>query len=165
MDRPRPTCVPTEMRALVMLVAVVWFAACTAATAGPSPSVTITNGKPGAFMIHVRAATALRTVASIEGVRDGMWASVAARLDGGDGYRLVARCDAKPGACITLAAGATLAPVPWSGMSCSSQCNATCDKNAPLAAGDYRLVLTSCDGKQTFTGPVFKMDGKARSAR
>jgi hypothetical protein len=141
------------------LVATLWAAA---APADPAPAVTIANGKPGAFTVHAPAATKLRTLAAIEGRRDGAWIDVSAGFDSGDGYRLIARCDARPGACVTLAAGATLAPVPWSGMSCSSQCNHTCDKNAPLAAGEYRLVLTSCDGKRTFVGPVFQMDGKDR---
>jgi hypothetical protein len=49
-----------------------------------------------------------------------------------------------------------LRPVAWSGMSCSSQCNHSCDKNVRLH-GHYRFVVRSCDGKTRFEGPVFEL--------
>jgi hypothetical protein len=49
-----------------------------------------------------------------------------------------------------------LRPVPWSGMSCSSQCNGNCDRNYPLF-GRFRFVVVSCDGATRFEGPVFEL--------
>ncbi len=140
--------------------------ACNPTHAGTPPAVSITNGKPGAFTLEARSAVKLRLLASIEGLRGGTWSDVSKSFDLGAGYRLVAQCETrrpeKPAAqaCIALAAGGKLAPVPWSGMSCSSQCNGDCDKNVPLPAGDYRLVVTTCDGATTFTGPAFHFDGQ-----
>lgn len=142
------------MRILVLALAI---AACTPAGADPTPAVTITNGKPGEFKLDAKSAVKLKTLASIEMLRDGKWTNVSDRFDLGDGYRLVERCDGKPGACLDLAAGASLSPVPWTGYSCSSQCNKSCDKNVQYGEGDYRLVVTSCDGKATFTGPTFHL--------
>ncbi len=139
--------------------------ACSGAQAGP-PALSITNGKPGVFTLAAKSAVKLRVLASIEGLRDGKWSDVSRSFDLGAGFRLVAQCDThrpeKPAAqaCVELAAGTQLVPVPWSGMSCSSQCNKLCDKNAPLPAGDYRLVVTSCDGATTYTGPAFHFDGR-----
>jgi len=148
------------MRALILLATV----ACAGATAAPSPAVAIANGKPGAFTLEAKATVKLRLVASIEALRDGKWTDVSKYADLGTGYRLVERCERKPSppTCIELAAGAKLSPVPWTGMSCSSQCNMDCDKNAPLPAGDYRLVVTTCDGAATFAGPAFRFDGRPR---
>ena len=151
---------------LVTCLACLGAAACNAAEAGPPRSVSITNGQPGSFTLEAKSAVKLRTLAAIEALHDGTWSDVSKHFDLGAGYRLVAQCDtrrpAKPSAtaCVDLAAGAKLAPVPWSGMSCSSQCNGECDKNVPLPAGDYRLVVTTCDGATTFTGPAFHFDGR-----
>ena len=140
----------------------VLLAACAGAAAQPTPVIVVTNGKPGAFTIVANATTKLATLARIEAMRDGKWVDVSRGFDAGDGYRLIEACDPKPPTCFDMAAGAKRVPVPWSGMSCSSQCNGTCDKNGPLPAGDYRLVVTTCDGTIPFTGPTFRFDGKAR---
>ena len=137
------------MRALVLALV-----ACTAADADPAPAVTITNLGPGRFVIDGKAK--LRTAASIEGLRDGKWTPVSQYFDLGAGYRLVDTCSAKTSDCVELAG--TLTPVPWSGMTCSSQCNMSCRANAPLPAGDYRLVVTTCDGASTIAGPSFHFD-------
>ena len=50
-----------------------------------------------------------------------------------------------------------LRPVPWTGMSCSSQCNHACDKNRWFGGGRFRFVVTSCDGKSRFEGPIFEL--------
>jgi hypothetical protein len=131
--------------------------ACSSASADPSPAVQIKNGKPGEFTLTASSTVELQTVASIEMLRDGKWIDISKGFDVGDGYRLIAGCGGKPDKCMTLAKGGSLSPVPWSGYSCSSQCNKTCDKNVQYGEGDYRLVVTSCDGKQTFTGPAFHM--------
>jgi hypothetical protein len=136
--------------------------ACNTAQAGP-PALSITNGKPGVFTLEAKSPIKVRVLASIESLRDNKWSDVSGSFDLGAGYRLVAKCETrrpvKPAAkdCIEIT---HLEPVPWSGMSCSSQCNGTCDKNGPLPAGDYRLVVTSCDGATTFTGEAFHFDGR-----
>jgi hypothetical protein len=45
-------------------------------------------------------------------------------------------------------------PVPWSGMSCSSQCNGNCDKNVPQY-GTFRFAVKTCDGSRKYEGPLF----------
>jgi hypothetical protein len=69
--------------------------------------------------------------------------------------KLVASCAQSAAACVRIDERG-LRPVPWSGMSCSSQCNRTCDKNQPLA-GRFRFVVKSCDGKTRYEGPVFEL--------
>jgi len=142
------------MRTLAFLA----LAACSAAGADPKPALTIANGKPGAFTLTANEAVKLKTVASIERKDDkGKWADISKGFDVGVGYRLIAACTDKAPECVSIAAGGTLSPEPWTGYTCSSQCNGDCDKNGRYGEGDYRLVVTSCDGKATFTGPVFHM--------
>lgn len=71
--------------------------------------------------------------------------------------RLVESCAAKTGSCLTLRAGDLLRPVPWSGFSCSSQCNLNCDKNFHYSKARFRFVVKSCDGAQRFEGAVFEL--------
>jgi hypothetical protein len=73
-----------------------------------------------------------------------------------DSMKLVETCGEKVGACVSLDAGRTLRPVPWSGMSCSSQCNDSCNKNVPRT-GIHRFVVKTCDGAERFEGPPFDM--------
>lgn len=141
------------MRALLLFAV-----ACGSATAAPPPAVTITNLGPGRFALDATSAIKLKTVASLEVHRDGKWISVSDAFDVGKGYRLVATCGGTAADCVDLAAGGALVPVAWSGFDCSAQCNGTCRANAPQPAGDYRLVVTTCDGKTTFTGPAFHFD-------
>ena len=110
------------------------------------------------FALEAKSGVKLLTVAAIEGKRDGKWTAMP--VDVGDGYKLVAACTPNPDRCNENKGKHE--PVPWTGMSCSSQCNGTCDKNAPLPAGEYRLVVRTCDGAQTIAGPSFQFDGKAR---
>lgn len=56
--------------------------------------------------------------------------------------------------------GATFKIEPWSGMSCSSQCAAACDKNVYLGAGTYRFVATTCDGSKRIESPPFTMPAR-----
>jgi hypothetical protein len=69
--------------------------------------------------------------------------------------KLVTSCDPKIDGCVKVGERG-LRPLPWSGMSCSSQCNHSCDKNVRLY-GRYRFVVKSCDGKTRFEGPVFEL--------
>ncbi|GAC1352159.1 MAG: hypothetical protein NVS3B20_04480 [Polyangiales bacterium] len=73
-----------------------------------------------------------------------------------DSMKLVESCGEKIGACVSLDIGHTLKPVPWSGASCSSQCNLACGLNF-LHSGSHRFVVVSCDGKQRFEGPRFDL--------
>jgi len=62
----------------------------------------------------------------------------------------------QPG-CQTLEHGAKLRPVAWNGLSCGGQCGGTCRGNAFLGPGQFRFVVTTCDKKRSFYGPVFTM--------
>jgi len=118
----------------------------------PPPPVVVTVMTPGAFEIEntTRAPVKLATEARIE--RDG------APLDAVDDYRLVEDCSAKPDACVEIPAGATLRPVPWTGFSCSSQCNQNCDKNVWMGgAASFRFAVKTCDGARTIRTPAFTM--------
>lgn len=139
-----------------------------AAPAPATPSVaaptadelSITNLAPGSFALHAGAAIGLRTVARIERRDDaGQWLPLAS-LDLGQGYRLIASCSETPGACIELAAGAELRPVPFSGMGCSSQCNGSCRKNVFLGPATMRLSIDTCDGRR-LDGPAFELPATA----
>lgn len=123
--------------------------------AAPAPRLTITNRLPGSFELVADDTVALSGVARIERrAADGSWSPIA-DLDLGKGYRLVERCDAEVPACIELAAGTVLRPVPFQGFSCSSQCNATCRANSWLGPARLRLAVHSCNGA-VVAGPSFE---------
>lgn len=69
--------------------------------------------------------------------------------------KLVASCAQSAAGCVRVDERG-FRPVPWSGMSCSSQCNRSCDKNQRLS-GRFRFVVKSCDGKTRYEGPVFEL--------
>lgn len=65
-------------------------------------------------------------------------------------------CDAEPTECITLVPGAELHPPGWKGLRGASPC--ACEGNTactPVEPGEYRFVLSSCDGKQIGYGSTF----------
>ncbi|MBK8234017.1 MAG: hypothetical protein KBB21_33655 [Nannocystaceae bacterium] len=127
----------------------------TATTSAPT-ELTLVNLAPGSFALKADAAIGLRTVARLERRDDqGHWQPLTG-LDLGQGYRLIASCDERPGACIELAAGAELRPVAFSGMGCSSQCNQECDKNVFMGPATLRLSVDTCDGR-TLDGPAFEL--------
>jgi hypothetical protein len=66
--------------------------------------------------------------------------------------------------CVSLAAGTSLQPVPWSGNYCSSQCMANCNLDGPVPPGIYRYVVTSCDRKQRFLSSPFEKKPAAKNA-
>jgi len=72
-----------------------------------------------------------------------------------DSMEFVTSCEQMIKACVKIDERG-LRPVPWSGMSCSSQCTFNCNKNSFLR-GRFRFVVTSCDGKSRFEGPVFEL--------
>ena len=115
---------------------------------------------PGMFEIEntSSAPVKLATAARIER-EDG----TPLALDLGNGYRLVEQCPvAEPPACVEVPAGAKLRPVPWSGLSCSSQCNGNCDKNVWQGGATYRFVVKTCDGAATVASPVFAIPFNSR---
>jgi len=128
------------------------------ALAASPPRVVLHNTTPaGAFEVVVQAAVSLRSRLIVERQNaDGGWTPVVLDLDS---MRLVETCAQKVDACIPLEAGRTLRPVPWSGMSCSSQCNGTCDKNFPMS-GTFRFVVKTCDGKERFEGAPFVLTSR-----
>ncbi len=128
-------------------------------SSSPGAAVIVTNGAPGSFSVHAGSVAAtLSTHVDVEREVDGGFV-----LAGTSDVVLTAACDAKLATggsappCIALAAGETLTPPPWTGMSCASQCNLLCHFNAPVTPGNFRFVVRSCDGKQRFEGPTFTM--------
>lgn len=128
------------------------------ATPARGPRVEVRNGAtPGSLEIVAHDAISLDAKLIVErATSTGGFEPVPLDLDS---MRLVESCSDKIGTCVALEAGRTLKPVPWSGMSCSSQCNQTCDKNV-YRAGRHRFVVVACDGKQRFEGPVFEMPAR-----
>ncbi|MGZ3451814.1 MAG: hypothetical protein ACXWUG_20680 [Polyangiales bacterium] len=124
------------------------------------PRVLVRNGaKPGEVEIVAQSAVELDARLFVEHqLKDGHWEPLVG-LDL-DSMKLVESCAQKVGACVSLEAKRVLRPVPWSGMSCSSQCNGSCDKNVYRAGMPHRFVVTTCDGKERFEGPAFDLPAK-----
>lgn len=128
-----------------------------APAATPAAPVTITNLLPGRFEIEASAPARLRTAAAIEQRQpDGSFRAIA-ELDAGKGYRLVRTCDAPEGACVDVAPGKALHPVPMRGFSCGAQCNDSCRANVWLGPGLFRLAARDCDGGAAHHGPAFEL--------
>lgn len=132
-----------------------------APTATPETRITITNLAPGIFALDVSERLALRSIARIERRGDdGTWTPVA-NLDGGTGLRLTT-CDQPVPACLEVAPGTPVLPVPFSGMGCSAQCNVSCDKNVAVGPGVFRLAVDTCDGNGA-AGPAFELPSDRRA--
>ncbi|MFL5060247.1 MAG: hypothetical protein ACJ8DQ_09200 [Xanthobacteraceae bacterium] len=78
-------------------------------------------------------------------------------------FRLVEDCGAVATlpACVTLAPGASLRPVPWTGYTCRGQCPRPCKGNVYRPPGTFRLVLPLCGGGAV-TGPPFPMGARPK---
>ena len=131
-----------------------------APTAEPSapvsaPAVQVRNGpNPGSLELRVNGTAELDSELIVERqLGDGSFEPFQ-NLDLGS-MKLVTSCDQRVNACVRVDERG-LRPVPWSGMSCSSQCDHSCDKNVRLH-GRFRFVVRSCDGKIRFEGPVFEL--------
>ncbi|UFZ03236.1 hypothetical protein LQG66_28955 [Bradyrhizobium ontarionense] len=150
--------IAAPMRALIGLLTcamlLAWPARAPAAEAGGGAAVEIRNGPtPSELELRAHGTVELASELIVEEQRaDGTFAR-AQDLDR-DSLRLVASCDRRPGTCVTIDERG-LRPVPWSGMSCSSQCGRDCDRNFPMY-GRFRFVVMSCDGGTRFEGPVFE---------
>jgi len=77
---------------------------------------------------------------------------------------LAENCVQRPlAACVGLAHGAKLRPLRWNGLTCgSTECRAPCRANIYLGPGRFRLVVSSCDGKRKFVGPVFELPAESK---
>jgi len=78
-------------------------------------------------------------------------------------FRLLETCDALATlpACVTLAPGAVLKPVAWTGYTCDGQCPLDCKRNIYRPPGTFRLVLPLCGGGEV-TGPPFHMGARGK---
>lgn len=131
-------------------------ASSSAAPAPSGPPIVVTTGAAfGELIVQANATTSLAMRVEIEVLVNGAFEP--------RGYEmfLLDACDAKTGtpmglpACRTLSAGQTLKPVPFTGYTCSSQCNLACDKNVQISGTTIRYVVKSCDGKTRWeTAPV-----------
>ncbi len=124
--------------------------------AGPAEVTTVTVrnlAKPGAFELdNPGPGVDLASRLAVEREVNGRWTAEVTDLT------LIEKCgQPPPAACLHLPHGATLHPVPWNGLTCGSQCPATCRANIYLGPGRFRFVVSSCGGTQKFPGPAFEM--------
>lgn len=79
-------------------------------------------------------------------------------------FSLVEDCGAAAAlpACVTLAPGAVMRPVPWNGYTCYGQCSRPCKSNVYRPPGTFRLVLTVCGGGAQVMGTPFFMGPRAK---
>ncbi len=71
--------------------------------------------------------------------------------------------DAHTNACISIAPGTILRPVPWTGWSCDAQCPVDCDRNGRLS-GTFRYVFTDCADRPIATSAPFTLSARGPSA-
>src|SRR5271166_2106705 len=112
-------------------------------------SVAVRNlSPPGAFEVTNRGPeTELAWAVTIQRDLKGEWNDEVTDLT------LVEKCgQSPPDGCVALPQGAKLRPVSWNGLTCGSQCAATCRANLYLGPGRFRFVVSSCDGKRKFRG-------------
>jgi hypothetical protein len=58
--------------------------------------------------------------------------------------------------CRELKPNEKISAVRWTGKFCSSQCPSHCRLDGPAPPGIYRFVVTSCNGKESFSSPEFE---------
>jgi hypothetical protein len=115
-----------------------------------------TSGAPGSLVItnHGSAEIQLIRAIKIEHKTGDRWQPVEAE------FKLVADCaevPAKADKCVRLASQASLTVVPWTGFSCSGQCNRSCRANVKYPAGRYRFVVASCSDGVAHTSDPFEL--------
>lgn len=123
------------------------------AAADDAPVVVRNLSLPGAFEVENRGPDIeLAWAVTVQRELNGQWSDEVTDLT------LSQKCEASPRAgCVPLPHGAKLAPVRWNGLTCGSQCAATCRANIYLGPGRFRFVVSSCDGKRKFFGAAFEM--------
>jgi hypothetical protein len=122
-------------------------------------SVVVRNlSLPGAFEIENRGPDIeLAWAVTIQRELKGEWSDHATDLT------LIEKCgQSPPSGCVPLPHGAKLRPARWNGLTCGSQCAATCRANLYLGPGRFRFVVTSCDGKRKFRGPAFELPSQVK---
>ncbi|GLH82480.1 hypothetical protein SSBR45G_73890 [Bradyrhizobium sp. SSBR45G] len=135
---------------LTFALALAWPVQAPATDASAPATVEIINGPtPGELALRAHGTVELAPELIVEEQRDDGSFGRVLDLDGGT-MKLVASCDQRAGSCVTIDERG-LRPEPWSGMSCSAQCNGNCDRNYPLS-GRFRFVVMSCDGRTRFEG-------------
>jgi len=134
-------------------------ASASSAPVSPAPSgppIVVTTGATfGELIVQAHASQSLAMRVEIEALVGGVFEPRSYEMF------LLDACDAKTGTpvglptCRTVSAGQTLKPVPFTGYTCSSQCNLMCDKNVQISGTTIRYVVKSCDGKLRWeTAPV-----------
>jgi|HubBroStandDraft_1064217.scaffolds.fasta_scaffold608663_2 hypothetical protein len=124
--------------------------------AADAPIVIRNLSLPGAFEIENRGPDIeLAGAISVQRQLKGQWGDEVTDLMPGE------KCEANPRTgCVPLPRGAKLRPVRWNGLTCGSQCPATCRANLYLGPGRFRFVASSCDGKRKFFGAAFEMPSR-----
>ena len=116
--------------------------------------------QPGAFAIESSSPSgaSFERQGRIEQQTSAGWETVF------DEFYLVKNCGAVATlpACVTLAPGAVLRPVPWTGYTCYGQCPRPCKGNVYRPPGTFRLVLTACGEGARVVGAPFFMGSRAK---
>jgi hypothetical protein len=120
-----------------------------------APEVIIRSlNKPGAIdIVNVSASTmSLRGRLIVERKRDGSWIETPVV------FQAIESCDGNDAPeCVTLAPGARIRPVAWSGYTCSGQCTRPCRSNHYNGPGEFRFVVQSCDRTRRYTSQPFHL--------
>jgi hypothetical protein len=128
------------------------------AAVSPTRAAEIRNlAQPGAFAIGASpSGDSFAKLGRIEQQTAAGWKPVFRE------FRLVEDCDAvATQACVSLAPGAVLKPVPWTGYTCEGQCPRPCKRNIYRPPGTFRLVLPLCGGGEV-AGPPFHIGARAK---
>jgi hypothetical protein len=109
---------------------------------------------PGAFeVVNHGGVVDLAWEVGVEQASDGEWRRVMVEQ-----FELVERCGQPKGSpCRTLEKDAVVRPVPWTGYSCTSQCNEACRANVYYGQGRFRFVVWDCSKQHRFEGPPFDL--------
>jgi hypothetical protein len=138
----------------------VGVALATARASGPGVEIEL-SGKFGEFQLINRGpAIQLNSTVKVQQKISGAWQDAPVT-----NLYLTPWCRPEPMPdCISLARGASLQPIPWSGNYCSSQCMANCNLDGPVPPGIYRYVVASCDRKREFFSAAFEKKHSAKNA-
>jgi len=110
---------------------------------------------PGSFIVKNIGSKPIRMSSQIrvQVYKNSAWQDVPSTS-----LSFVIACTAKSNTkCVEISAGGTIAPIPWTGFSCSVQCDIACRANAYYGPGKFRFVIHACDDKQTYFGSPFDL--------